>query len=288
MGAERVTRMLGGRWHGRYGLAFCPAHENRRKPALSLADGDDGKLLVHCFAGCHAIDVLRAIEGGSGGLLELGELRRPSAGQDGDRRLFALKLWQDARPATGTLAELYLRGRAISGALPPSLRFHPGIKHAPSRTKHPAMIALVTSGESRKALGIHRTYLSPGGVKAAVSPEKMMLGQCGGGAVRLRDVGAGALVVCEGIETGLSLCDGLGGECRVWAALSTSGVAGLMLPKMHGDLVIAPDGDAPGRKAAEHLARRADATGWIVRIMQAPRSQDWNDLAKAAIGKVPR
>jgi hypothetical protein len=29
-----------------------------RNPSLSIADGDDGKLLVRCFAGCDSVDVL--------------------------------------------------------------------------------------------------------------------------------------------------------------------------------------------------------------------------------------
>ena len=50
--AERITRALGGHWHGQYGLALCPAHENKVTPSLSLADGDEGRLLAKCFAGC--------------------------------------------------------------------------------------------------------------------------------------------------------------------------------------------------------------------------------------------
>ena len=61
MKAYSITTALGGRWHGNYGLAFCPCHENTRTPALSVQDGDDGKLLAHCFAGCDGVDVLAAL-----------------------------------------------------------------------------------------------------------------------------------------------------------------------------------------------------------------------------------
>ncbi|MEM8758745.1 MAG: hypothetical protein AAGE83_00260 [Pseudomonadota bacterium] len=50
--AREICLALGGRWHGAYGTACCPAHDNRRTPALSLADGRDGRLLVKCHAGC--------------------------------------------------------------------------------------------------------------------------------------------------------------------------------------------------------------------------------------------
>ena len=37
--AYSITTALGGRWHGGYGMALCPAHENIRTPALSVKDG---------------------------------------------------------------------------------------------------------------------------------------------------------------------------------------------------------------------------------------------------------
>lgn len=40
--------------------ARCPAHEDRTA-SLSLAAGDDGRILAHCFAGCSVHDVLAAI-----------------------------------------------------------------------------------------------------------------------------------------------------------------------------------------------------------------------------------
>lgn len=39
--------------------ACCPAHEDR-KESLSIGIGNDGKVLVHCHAGCDVDDVLRA------------------------------------------------------------------------------------------------------------------------------------------------------------------------------------------------------------------------------------
>ena len=40
--------------------ASCSAHHDRR-PSLSIRADDDGKLLVHCFAGCKAVDIVRAV-----------------------------------------------------------------------------------------------------------------------------------------------------------------------------------------------------------------------------------
>ena len=41
-------------------LARCPAHDDR-SPSLSIKDGGDGRVLLHCFAGCETEDVLSAV-----------------------------------------------------------------------------------------------------------------------------------------------------------------------------------------------------------------------------------
>lgn len=41
-------------------LARCPAHDDNG-PSLSLKSLDDGRVLVHCFAGCGASDVMASI-----------------------------------------------------------------------------------------------------------------------------------------------------------------------------------------------------------------------------------
>ncbi len=48
--ARTLTKALHGRWHGGYGTVRCPAHDDRH-PSLSITERD-GKLLVHCHAGC--------------------------------------------------------------------------------------------------------------------------------------------------------------------------------------------------------------------------------------------
>lgn len=284
--AHTITLALRGRWHGRYGLAFCPAHANTRIPALRLADGEDGRLLALCSAGCDFREVATALRGV--GLLGHGATVAPDPAAMAARRAAeaaeraratarALKAWAQTIPALATPVERYLRARAIDGSIPPTLRFAANAWHMTAK-RAPAMVAAVMLGTEITA--IHRTYLRADGLgKAELIPAKAMLGPCKGAAVRLSD-GPGPLVVAEGVETALSL---LGGLCapgaRVWAALSTSGVAGLRLPGQPGELIVAPDGDAPGRAAAHALAMRAHGLGWTVRIMQAPPGRDWNDLA---------
>ncbi len=44
-----------GRW-----MARCPSHEDR-SPSLSIRETADGRVLVHCFAGCAAVDIVDAV-----------------------------------------------------------------------------------------------------------------------------------------------------------------------------------------------------------------------------------
>ena len=275
--ARELTLSLGGRWHGRYGAAPCPVCQpDRRKGqnALTVADGRNGRLVLDCKkSACAFLDILAAAGLRSGDYTppDLATLARREA----ERRAEAVKraeqakrLWLEAQPIAGTVAEAYLRGRGITCELPRTLRFHPDAWHGPTARRYPAMVAAV-----------HRTYLRPDGSgKADIEGDKLMLGNVQGGAVRLTD-GPSRLVVCEGIETGLSLASGLlDGPATVWAGLSTSGLRGLHLPPEPGRLTIACDGDTAGREAAHALAERAHALGWKVGILDPGTGADFNDI----------
>lgn len=41
-------------------IARCPAHDDRR-PSLSIREANDGRVLLHCWAGCAAPEVVGAI-----------------------------------------------------------------------------------------------------------------------------------------------------------------------------------------------------------------------------------
>jgi len=282
--ARALTTALGGRWHGRYGAAPCPVCQPERRKgqgALTVADGRDGRLLAHCKrAGCSFTDILAAAGIGAGDYRppNPAELARREAERQAEAQRRALRAsfcWKEAQPIAGTLAESYLRGRGITCPLPPTLRFHPACWHGPTATKAPALVALVDGGDG---FAVHRTYLRADGAgKAALDPDKAMLGAVAGGAVRLTQA-QGPLAVAEGIETALSLaCGLLRTPATICAALSTSGMRGLRLPPEAGRLTIAPDGDPAGRTAAHALAERAHATGWAVSLLPAPDGRDWND-----------
>lgn len=52
---ERVKRTGNGRYTAR-----CPAHDDKG-PSLAIRELDDGRILVHCFAGCDVHSVLSAV-----------------------------------------------------------------------------------------------------------------------------------------------------------------------------------------------------------------------------------
>jgi putative DNA primase/helicase len=201
---------------------------------------------------------------------------------DAKRSKAALAIWQSAISADGSLVETYLASRGLHLPPPPTLRFHAGLKH-PSGGIWPAMVALVTHGSNDTPLAIHRTFLAcDGRGKAPVDPQKMMLGPCRGGAVRLAAPG-NVLMVGEGIETCLAAMRATGHP--VWAALSTSGLRTLDLPGDVRDVIVLADGDDPGEAAARDCAWRWKRAGRHVRIARPPRGMDFNDML---IGRAPR
>ena len=283
--ARELTTALGGRWHGRYGAAPCPVCQTERRKgqnALTVADGATGWLVLDCKkSACAFLDILAAAGLRSGDYAPLDAATRAQRERDAKAEAQrkaeqAKRLWREAQPIAGTVAETYLRGRGITCPLPPTLRFHPDCWHGPTARRYPAMVAAV-QGSGLPA--VHRTYLRADGAgKADIEPAKAMLGATSGGALRLSD-GPSRLVVAEGIESGLSLlCGLLDGPATVWAGLSTSGLRGLRLPAQFGRLTIATDGDGPGREAGHALAERAHGLGWQVSILDPGTGRDFNDI----------
>lgn len=138
------------------------------------------------------------------------------------------------------------------------------------------MVALVVHGVDDMPVGIHRTFLAHDGTgKAPVDPNKMMLGPCRGGAVRLTAAG-NIVMIGEGVETCLSAMQATG--IPTWAALSTAGLRTLDLPDDVREVIVLADGDEPGDAAASNCARRWKREGRRVRIASPPRGMDFNDL----------
>lgn len=268
--ARELTLALGGRWLGGYGTAPCPVCQPERRRdqrALSIRDGIDGKLLVHCHkAGCNFVEIVETAG------FAPGSVSRPDPAAEAKRRLelaaqrrrregTAWRIWQEARPARGTLAEAYLRGRHLELPEGPPIRFHPSAPH-PTGARLPAMVARIDGGAG---CACHLTYLAEPGRKAAAAPAKATFGLPKGGAVRLVDPPEGGpLLIGEGNETTLAAVAMFGAPAGGWAALSATGMAGLNLAHIPpgASIVAIGDGDDAGRRAMRKLAARAHAAGF--------------------------
>lgn len=285
MNAAEIAAVLGGHRAGATWMARCPAHDDRN-PSLSISEGLDHMVLLYCHAGCDQRDVIAALS--ERGLWDatgkrhggIARKHRKNFGSEPDsdakaRTEAALAIWRASQDIAGSLAETYLRSRGLAPSPLSSLRFHPGLKHA-SGGFWPAMVALVLHGETGEALAVHRTFIARNGHgKAPVDPPKMMLGPCRGGAVRLAPPGD-VLMVGEGIETCLAAMQATGKPA--WAALSTSGLRWLDLPRAIAKVIVLADGDEPGEAAAQDCARRLQQEGRSVRIARPPNGMDFNDM----------
>ena len=292
MNAREIVLALGGRWCGHYGMVKCPTHDDHT-PSLELSDGENGDVLVFCFAGCSWGGVRDALrrdgllpDRGSGVAqrpdLEAQALREAEQEAEKQKRIQAARqIWREAVSAIDTHVETYLCVRGITISPPPTIRFHPDLPHGPSKLGFPTMVAAV-QGPDRKITGIHRTFLLPSGEgKARVSSPRMMLGCISGGAVRLAKAGP-KLAIAEGIESALSVAQACP-ETPVWAALSVANMGKVVLPPIVRELVLCLDGDAPGTPAADAAHNAGQMflrEGRKVRIARPPRGMDFNDLLR--------
>ena len=289
--AEALAKALGGRKVGGSWMARCPVHDDRR-PSLSIEDGLDGKVLVYCHAGCDQMRVIAELrrrglwDGDKGSRWHHGQWQKCAASetrhlQEVKRSEAALSIWNATEKAEGSLAQTYLQSRGLHLPLPATLRFHKALRH-PSGIILPTMVAIVTRAIDDAPIAIHRTFLArDGSGKAPVEPQRMMLGPCRGGAVRLGVLGR-ALMIGEGIETCLSAMQATG--IPALAALSTSGLRALTLPTEVRDVIVLADGDDAGEAAARECASRFSREGRRVRIARPPTGLDFNDLL---VGRMP-
>lgn len=275
---HRLVERLGGRWGPNGGMCRCPAHDDRM-PSLSVRPGRS-RLLLHCFAGCDASAILRALEAEH--LLQPGgpsAADRASERRDGTRSAAARRLWGEARSIAGTPAESYLVSRGLDAA-PAELRYHPRTPHGPSPLTQyrPALIAAVRDDSGLVA--VHRTFIDPGSRGlAGLSDPRCGLGRFGQGAVRLGG-SAPRLGLAEGIETALSATAVFGVPC--WATLGTERFRHVALPQEIRELLLFLDHDSGGWRA-ERLAREAFAHVARIEVhIPERRGDDWNDVVRRA------
>lgn len=314
--AEAVARSRNGRRYGSGWLCTCPAHDDRT-PSLSVASGRDGRLLVKCHAGCEAADILAALRR-EGVLGERGQrvlsmpgrnvsarkaVPNPDPGEVADlqRRVgLAADLFNGTVDIRGTPGERYLvEHRGITITSDPAtddylfdrLRFDPACRFRDDDRiiEAPAIIAAVT-GSSGCLRGVWRIRLDGFAQKI----ERKGLGDCRGGTVRLFPaVDEDHVAIAEGVEDALAFMQMTG--IPTWAACSTGGMKGAVLPQRFSRVTIVADADPPrqrpngtwsepGIEAATALGNRLSAEGRKVRVLKPPAG--FKDANAALAGEV--
>jgi putative DNA primase/helicase len=275
---RRILQHLKGHWRKGGGMCRCPAHPDH-DPSLSVRVGRK-TLLFKCFAGCDAVDVIRAInhlrildrDHIPTAAVAADEAPDPSAQWRHDR---ALEIWDAARPIVGTPAQRCLQERGLPGDNP-ELRY---LARTPIGTDHglryrPAFIAAIRDRHGFAA--IQRNFLDIARHTKAfdLGKAKMGLGAPGRGAVRLFPVTT-VLGIAEGIETAWSASMLFG--IPVWAVLGNERFAMVDIPAEVTNLVLLPDPGLAGERA-EELAFEAHNRPGLAIETHWPRGGDWNDV----------
>lgn len=271
---------------GREWKACCPFHSERTPSFFILSGGER----AYCH-GCgwtgdvldfvqdlHGVGFREAAEMLSADTMATASLPRVTmpklkAGPDkSETREQALAIWRSAQPIEGTLAETYLRSRAITCELPPSLRY----AELPYNdgAAHPCLVACISSPDG-PLQGIQRTYLAPDGSgKANVKTAKKCLGSVSGGAIRLGPVSSD-MILCSGAEDGLSLLQELGRS--VWAVPGDSNLTSVRFPDAVRSVAIGGDNDASGRRNANNAAQTYYERGLEARYFFPAIGKDFNE-----------
>jgi putative DNA primase/helicase len=274
MTAAEIARRFKRKPNGREYRGACPSCGY--PTGFAVTEGRAGP--VWWCASCQDKAALTEVILGTRAAAAPGERRSPSP--DPDKLAAPRRGFANSGPVLpDNLAGAYLATRLPGVSLPPDLwpvlRFLPDASH-PSRVRLPAMVAAVRD-VAGNLTAIHRTFLAPPGIKAAIEPQRASLGAVAGGAVRLWPVAA-ELVVGEGIETSLAAAHLL--HLPAWAAVSAGNLADAMkLPAEVRAVVIAADHDPPGIKAARAAAARWRQEGRRVRIATPDRAgADFADM----------
>lgn len=59
--ADVLSRLDRVRMAGKHQWAACCPSHNDKSPSLTITEKDDGRILLHCFAGCDSYEILGAI-----------------------------------------------------------------------------------------------------------------------------------------------------------------------------------------------------------------------------------
>ncbi|WP_222184656.1 DUF7146 domain-containing protein [Geminicoccus harenae] len=281
--AADIAHALGGRGTAKGWLCHCPAHRDR-SPSLTVVDGDNGRPVFHCWAGCTFEEVRAALaaeglwsdQAVSMSPEEIERRRRErEAREEAEnkvREAEALAVWRNARPIEADdLAGRYLRSRGFLPPFPPCLR--QGTHRSSSGREWPAMVAGACRYPGRAVVAVQVSPLAEPGRKAWSKPSRITTGRLPGAAVRVSPWREGQRVVLtEGVEDALAVAAACP-DVAAWAVLGTANAATVQLP--HRALVtLCLDGDDAGQKATAAAMKALRSSGHDVLVAALPDGLD--------------
>jgi hypothetical protein len=257
---------------------------------VSLADGEDGRLLAHCYGGC---DFSSEIEPAliDYGLLDdddyesLAHSIVPQSDPEDEQRRIANARWLCQIRTDHAHVARYLRARGLSPAIialvSSVLGYLPESWHRNfTGTPFPAMCAPITN-LAGEIVGAHLTFLkSDGSGQAYAKPtnkgEHDRRRQCRGaqlrgGAIRLMPHDPDReLALVEGIEKTLAAIELFG--VPGWSVVNAGGFPGVDLPPEQRRILAVVDNDASGcsQNKVREAIPRWQAEGRTVRVWMSP------------------
>jgi len=242
--------------------ALCPAHDDHN-PSLSVKRGDDGRVLVHCHAGCSTESVVDALS------LTMADLAPPSDECHGR----AVKRKPKPVPAkSGKVypsieAAAFSLAYAIGGELVGNWPYYDGSNREVMR-----VLRFDRPDGKKEYRPIH---LADDGWRVNDPPGKLLL-------YRLPElIGARTVYLCEG-EKAADAARSLGLVATTTAHGAKSVDKSDLAPLRGKDVVILPDNDEPGRVYAQAIASvvsRMDGQT-TAKIVTLPDLPDGGDIVE--------
>ncbi len=271
-----IVQHLGGRWSGHHAMVRCPAHDDRT-PSLSIRQGRTS-ILVHCFAGCDGTAVMRAIRQVLGTSIR-DQFPRPELAND--RTAPFRRLWDEALPIEGTLAQRYLHDIRGVRFIPPDIRFHPRCPMGKGRQVSFRPALLVGAFRRQHLIAIQRMFLDPA---TAERTHRMMLGNSRGGIWPARFAGT-TMRIAEGFESACAywqLTEREAGTC-----FGVRNFANFELACATSTIALLPDNDAEGQGFAHRALHARREEGIVASITTCPAGfGDWADIVRPSALKV--
>lgn len=287
-------------------IGLCPFHQEQT-PSFTVRD-DKG--FFHCF-GCGAhgdaigwrmkwhresfVEAVTALSGGAdlkpSPAPDPKKQARQREDEERDRRRrmeIAGTVWHEAWLIDDTPGERYLRvTRGITIKLPPTLRYHPSLVYGPKedRVRLPGIVAAVQRVGIVGVPAVHRIFLDPATInspaprKTSRLPDKALLGEAKGGAIRFTPWQR-RMRTCEGPETGLSILQALP-DLGLWCGIDATHMTLIEWPRETDALTIFGDRDPVSMKPGSMQGKRPgeEAAAKAARNFLAGRAARYCDIA---------